>query len=419
VRSVDEYERLEPIDPWTSVFYKPRTMVFLCIGFAILIYYSGALVEQDIPHTMEKLGELRYKNYKNGILGACCAFLLYSTVQGPKAKMIRPHPAVWRFVHGLMVLYLVFLVFLAFQTVHDARQFLKHLSPDLGVEPSERNYAEDCRIYMPEKDNKFHGILSTIFDPFVLAHSLGWFGRALIYRDYAMLWTMSILFELSEITFKHMLPNFAECWWDSWVLDVLLCNNLGIIAGMQAVKYFATKKYNWRGMSATPGVYDKAKRALFQFTPASFEWYIWGLTSSPRRFISCTVLILFDLAFALNSFFLKYELWIEPPSCYLNSARLVLLFSMAVPSVRDYHEFLDRDDEAGLEKLGSFAWLSSGILFAETLICYKFGRGLFPKPAPPIVFWAWTSSGIALAVYWMVWYLRDRGIQVDQKAKST
>ena len=35
VRSVDEYERLGPIDPWTRVFYKPRTMVFLCIGKAI------------------------------------------------------------------------------------------------------------------------------------------------------------------------------------------------------------------------------------------------------------------------------------------------------------------------------------------------------------------------------------------------
>lgn len=26
---------------------------------------------------------------------------------------------------------------------------------------------------------------------------------------------------------QHMLPNFNECWWDSWVLDVLVCNSLG------------------------------------------------------------------------------------------------------------------------------------------------------------------------------------------------
>jgi hypothetical protein len=24
-----------------------------------------------------------------------------------------------------------------------------------------------------------------------------------------------------------MLPNFNECWWDSWLLDVAICNSLG------------------------------------------------------------------------------------------------------------------------------------------------------------------------------------------------
>jgi hypothetical protein len=26
---------------------------------------------------------------------------------------------------------------------------------------------------------------------------------------------------------QHMLPNFNECWWDSWLLDVAICNSLG------------------------------------------------------------------------------------------------------------------------------------------------------------------------------------------------
>lgn len=46
-------------------------------------------------------------------------------VQGPSTPMVRPHPAVWRCVHGIMVLYLLFMVFLLFQTVDDARQFLR------------------------------------------------------------------------------------------------------------------------------------------------------------------------------------------------------------------------------------------------------------------------------------------------------
>ena len=51
--------------------------------------------------------------------------------------------------------------------------------------------------------------------------------QALIIRDYPLLWTLSIGFELMELTFQHMLPNFNECWWDSWILDVAVCNFIG------------------------------------------------------------------------------------------------------------------------------------------------------------------------------------------------
>lgn len=49
----------------------------------------------------------------------------YSTVQGPSSPLVRPHPAVWRLIHGVVVLYLVSLIFLLFQDAHDARLFLK------------------------------------------------------------------------------------------------------------------------------------------------------------------------------------------------------------------------------------------------------------------------------------------------------
>ena len=57
--------------------------------------------------------------------------------------------------------------------------------------------------------------------------------KALIMRDYQLLWVLSIGFELMELTFQHMLPNFNECWWDSWILDVAVCNFLGMWAGMK------------------------------------------------------------------------------------------------------------------------------------------------------------------------------------------
>jgi hypothetical protein len=62
---------------------------------------------------------------------------------------------------------------------------------------------------------------------------LGWVCKALIVRDWALLWVISVGFEIMELTFQHMLPNFNECWWDSWILDVALCNFIGMWAGMK------------------------------------------------------------------------------------------------------------------------------------------------------------------------------------------
>lgn len=65
----------------------------------------------------------------------------YSTAQGPSSPLVRPHPAVWKLIHGVIVLYLVSLIFLLFQDAHDARLLLKvtaqHLSmyAQVGVRP--------------------------------------------------------------------------------------------------------------------------------------------------------------------------------------------------------------------------------------------------------------------------------------------
>lgn len=57
-----------------------------------------------------------------------CRYVLcagYSLVQGPRTCMVRPHPAVWRLIHGILVVYLLFCIFLLFQNVNGARQFLR------------------------------------------------------------------------------------------------------------------------------------------------------------------------------------------------------------------------------------------------------------------------------------------------------
>ncbi|KAE9450972.1 hypothetical protein C3L33_17128, partial [Rhododendron williamsianum] len=128
--------------------------------------------------------------------------------------------------------------FFDFQNRDDARQFMKFLHPDLGVELPERSYGADCRIYMPENPtNRFKNVYDTLFDEFVLAHIFGWWGKAIMFRNQPLLWVLSIGFELMELTFRHMLPNFNECWWDSIVLDILICNWFG--ENPDATRWFA------------------------------------------------------------------------------------------------------------------------------------------------------------------------------------
>jgi phosphatidylserine synthase 2 len=53
------------------------------------------------------------------------------------------------------------------------------------------------------------------------------------------------MFELMEITFRHWLPNFYECWWDHIILDIILCNTGGILVAYYLMKRFGMREYKW------------------------------------------------------------------------------------------------------------------------------------------------------------------------------
>ncbi|KFG39615.1 phosphatidyl serine synthase [Toxoplasma gondii p89] len=82
-------------------------------------------------------------------------------------------------------------------------------------------------------------------DVFVLAHFFGWLVKALIIRDARLLWILSVLFEWMEISLRHILPNFWECWWDHLILDVFGCNLLGMYLGLALCRRFQMKEYFW------------------------------------------------------------------------------------------------------------------------------------------------------------------------------
>jgi phosphatidylserine synthase 2 len=81
-----------------------------------------------------------------GIYAAISAFLLFSMIQFRDGPFVRPHPAFWRIVLGLNLLYELSLVFLLFQDVQSARVMMTYIDPALGVPLPEKGYAEDCRF---------------------------------------------------------------------------------------------------------------------------------------------------------------------------------------------------------------------------------------------------------------------------------
>lgn len=387
----------EEYDPWTKFLFVPRTVTFLVLGLLTLTYLS-----RPFGAPLPANEETSYNNRKAGVFAIVCVFLGYSAVQGTSSPhLVRPHPSFWKLVHGVMVCYLLFMVYMLFQTVDDARGFLKHLYPELGVELEERAYGESCALIVDGHVN-WKTIKATVFDEFVIAHTLGWWGKALILREYGMLWTVSITFELLELTFQHLLPNFNECWWDSWILDVAICNFIGILTGMWTVRYFHGKEYNWRGISQQPTLLAKAQRGLMQFTPYSLDNFQWGMFSSPKRCLQCFFPAGIILLFEVNHFFLKYELWV-PPRNPLNTIRLSILFLIAIPGIREYYEFIESDSIDIFHKLGPFAWTGVAIAFVEMLVIIKFGHGMFPQAWPTTVLLCWSTAGLLFVIGFSIW----------------
>ncbi|MBA0563191.1 hypothetical protein Golob_008189 [Gossypium lobatum] len=383
---------IDELDPWTAWAYKPRTISLLFVGACFLIWASGALD----PESSES-GDL-VTSVKRGVWAMIAVFLAYCLLQAPSTVLIRPHPAIWRLVHGMAVVYLVALTFLLFQKRDDARQFMKFLHPDLGVELPERSYGADCRIYIPENPtSRFKNVYETLFDEFVVAHIFGWWGKAILIRNQPLLWVLSIGFELMEFTFRHMLPNFNECWWDSIILDILTCNWFGIWAGMHTVRYFDGKTYEWVGISRQPNIIGKVKRTLGQFTPAQWDKDEWHPLLGPMRFVQVLSLCIVFLTVELNTFFLKFCLWI-PPRNPVIVYRLILWWLIAIPTIREYNSYLQ--DRKPVKKVGAFCWLSLAICIVELLIGIKFGHGMSEIPYID-------SPWIMLIVPRFLWYVRN------------
>ncbi|XP_057635023.1 phosphatidylserine synthase 2 isoform X1 [Chionomys nivalis] len=382
-------------DGTNTFFWRAHTLTVLFILTCALGYVT--LLEETPQDTAY--------NTKRGIVASILVFLCFGVTQAKDGPFSRPHPAYWRFWLCVSVVYELFLIFILFQTVHDGRQFLKYVDPRLGVPLPERDYGGNCLVY--DADNKtdpFHNIWDKL-DGFVPAHFIGWYLKTLMIRDWWMCMIISVMFEFLEYSLEHQLPNFSECWWDHWIMDVLICNGLGIYCGMKTLEWLSLKTYKWQGLWNIPTYKGKMKRIAFQFTPYSWVRFEWKPASSLHRWLAvCGIILVFLLA-ELNTFYLKFVLWM-PPEHYLVLLRLVFFVNVGGVAMREIYDFMD--ELKPHRKLGQQAWLVAAITVTELLIVVKYDPHTLTLSLPFYISQCWTLGSI-LVLTWTVWrfFLRD------------
>lgn len=341
-------------------FYKPHTITLLILSIAGVIFMSFIRDDKSID-----------SNICAGIWCVIFFLLLVSLLAFPNGPFVRPHPAIWRMVFGLSVLYSLTLLFLLFQKYETIKGMILWLDPnlkDFRID-MDKEYGVNCSDISVEK---FWAHL----DVFAAGHFFGWVSKAILVRHYGILWSMSMMWEFTEVMFSHLLPNFKECWWDAWILDVLLCNGFGIWVGMKICKMLEMRDYNWPGIKDIDTTKGKIKRAALQFTPAKWTQVRWlDPNSSYMRFFSvCQMVIMWQVS-ELNTFFLKH-IFEMPPSHPIVVGRLFFLSIVVAPSTRQYYTYVT---DPNCKRLGTQCWVYAVIMVTESLLCIKNGKELFQQ----------------------------------------
>lgn len=257
---------------------------------------------------------------------------------------------------GIMSLYLLFLTYLMFLPLNEGRRVMTFFDPALGVPLPERSYGDTCAFYTPgHPAGNFANFMEAVLDIHFIAHLFGWWFKYLIIRDVWACWIISIGFEIIELTFRHWLPNFHECWWDHLLLDLFGCNWLGIVLGAYTCKLLNVWDYTWVTEGRT-----------------------WGFLQSPQRYFTVLGVSVVVLGVDSMNFFLKYIMWV-PANHNLVVYRVALWGFTAIVAIKEYYEFMTNKY---CFRLGPHCWLSLFVLSLEVSCSIKFGRNIFHEPFP-------------------------------------
>ncbi|GIX66725.1 phosphatidylserine synthase 2 [Caerostris extrusa] len=168
-------QRVSTVHDWESykvkVVFDDGTMTFFWRAHTLTVLFLFTCVLVYVTFFEESSPDEEY-NIKRGIVACILVFLLLGVTQIPDGPFKRPHPAIWRFVFCISIVYELILIFILFQNPDDARQLLKHVDKNLGKPLSEKKYGGDCLLYdASHPSDPFHNIWDKM-DIFVPTHFL-------------------------------------------------------------------------------------------------------------------------------------------------------------------------------------------------------------------------------------------------------
>ncbi|KAJ1614597.1 phosphatidylserine synthase [Cryptosporidium canis] len=389
-----------------------KTCLLLTISVATIwvvseFFYRGLLVEATEVSLRTRVAWGFF-----AIIGASAVMSIHFL---PNGTFKWPCYAFWKVMLGINILYFMLLVFLMFQDTESIRSALAFIDPKLQEKVPEANYAGHSCSIIGGPDGLFTNILPKI-DMFVIAHFLGWMVKTLILRNDFLVWTNSILFEWLEITLRHILPNFYECWWDHLLLDIFGCNMMGIFCGNYIIRKFSLTRFNWHTSRVLPNAGNSMKPAshsspsktdtnsdrknqkimgcsylslIKNFIYSLFKWP--ETLSTLRGFASFLILTAIVQLIDLNYFFFKAELYM-PISHWIFGARTILLAICGASAVRELYETFATNSSAHYGKINFQCWLIVVVIFTESLLCWRFSGNLRVQSFLPskFIIYIWT-----------------------------
>lgn len=360
--------------------------VFAMGIFFLALYAFGELIK----NTDSMPSKFRISLVAFNVIGLISSFVLL-----PRPAYKSPFTPFFQLIQALAFMYSLNIFFMAVLDSETLKVVLEALDPRLAQPTIERSYSIDCQIYTPDHPtSKFANVMGTM-DIFVSAHFFGWLIKTLIFRNNLFAWMMSISFEIYELSLRHWLPNFYECWWDSLFLDLFGCNMLGILIGAWIMRKFNMSKYHWffEPNEKTENM-NYVRRLYYSLTEAKpyLETNTWHWLNNPTNFLIVTWLVILNSLTDLSNFLNKKMLNI-PANHFLLVIRIWIVGFFSILAVSELYEFSRNQGEK--RKITFNLGLSTFIIFSEMTIFVKNFQPEFfeiETPTPVIVFWTFVGA---------------------------